>query len=152
MKPTGTRVQVKKIIRASRDKVFKAWTQPDLMKRWYAPGEMTVPAVTSDLRVGGAYRIEMRGKMRGQNADGTVGGKYIRIVPNELLVFTWSWEGDPSPETIVTVELEDVNDGTEVTVTHERFASAKSSKKHEYGWTGCLENLALLWRKNEQHQ
>lgn len=152
MKPTDTRVQIKKIIRVSRDKVFEAWTRPDLMKRWYAPGEMTVAAATSDLRVGGGYRIEMRGKVRGEDSDGTVGGKYISIVPNELLTFTWKWEGDRSPETVVTVELKDVNGGTEVTITHERFSSAESRKKHEYGWTGCLENLASLWREYEQRQ
>jgi uncharacterized protein YndB with AHSA1/START domain len=119
------------------------------MKKWYAPDEMTVPAATSDLRVGGAYTIEMKGKMKGENADGAVGGKYTRIVPGQMLVFTWHWEGDPSPETVVTIELQDLNGGTQLTLTHERFASAQSRNKHEYGWTSCLENLALLWRENE---
>jgi uncharacterized protein YndB with AHSA1/START domain len=150
MKPTETRPRVKKLcvkklIKAKRDRVFEAWTTPELMKQWYAPDEMTVPHATSDLRVGGEYRIEMKGKLMGDEASGTVSGKYIRIVPGELLVFTWRWEGDPSPETVVTVELAEASGGTEVTVTHDRFSSAKARNKHEYGWTGCLENLALFW-------
>jgi uncharacterized protein YndB with AHSA1/START domain len=94
----------------------------------------------------------MKGKMMGEEASGTVTGKYVRIVPGELLVFTWSWEGDPSPETVVTVELADADGGTEVTVTHDRFSSAQSRNKHEYGWTGCLEKLASYWRENGQRQ
>ena len=152
MKPTETRLRVKKLIKAKRDRVFAAWTTPDLMKRWYAPDEMTVPNAVSDLRVGGVYRIEMKGRLMGEEASGTVTGKYIKIIPGELLVFTWRWEGDPSPETVVTVELAEASGGTEVTVTHDRFSSANARNKHEYGWTGCLENLALYWRQNEQRQ
>jgi uncharacterized protein YndB with AHSA1/START domain len=152
MNPTDTRLCVKKLIKAKRDRVFEAWTTPELMKQWYAPDEMTVPSATCDLRVGGMYRIEMQGTLMGDEASGTVSGKFIRIVPGELLVFTWRWEGDPSPETLATVELAEVSGGTEVTVTHDRFSSAKARNKHEYGWTGCLENLALYWRKNGQRQ
>ena len=147
MNTSETRLQVKKFIKAKRDKVFEAWTRPELMKKWYAPGEMTVPSASSDLRVGGTYQIEMKGNMNGKNINPTVGGRYTKIVPNELVVFTWSWQGDPSPETIVTVELKDVNGGTEVTLTHERFASTESRNSHEHGWMGCLENLASLERQ-----
>jgi len=152
MKPTETRLRVKKLIKAKRDRVFAAWTTPDLMKRWYAPDEMTVPNAVSDLRVGGVYRIEMKGRLMGEEASGTVTGKYIKIIPGQLLVFTWRWEGDPSSETVVTVELAEVSGGTEVTVTHDRFSSSNARNKHEYGWTGCLENLASYWRQNEQRQ
>lgn len=157
MKPTETRLRVKKlcvkkVIKADRVRVFEAWTTPELMKRWYAPDEMTVPSATCDLRVGGEYRIEMQGTLMDNEASGTVSGKYIRIIPGELLVFTWRWEGDSSPETIATAELSEVPGGTEVTVTHDRFSSAKARNKHEYGWTGCLENLASYWRHNGQRQ
>jgi uncharacterized protein YndB with AHSA1/START domain len=48
-------LRVKKLIKANRDRVFEAWTTPELMKKWYAPDDMTVPNATSDLRVGGVY-------------------------------------------------------------------------------------------------
>jgi len=142
MTPTDTRLQVKRFINATRDRVFEAWTKPELMKQWYAPGTMTVPNASSDLRVGGAYSVEMKGTMNGKFVNPTVGGRYTKIVPNELLVFTWSWQGDSAPETLVTVELKEADGGTEVTLTHERFASPEVRDRHEHGWTGCLENLA----------
>lgn len=138
----NAKLQTKKIIKATRRAVFEAWTQPELMKQWYAPGTMKTPGASSDLRIGGRYHVEMKGDMNGTQVNPTVGGTYQRIVPDELIAFTWGWDGDPSPETMVTVELRDVEGGTEVTLTHERFASAESRDKHLHGWVGCLDNLA----------
>src|SRR5215469_4929747 len=119
MKPADTRLCVKKLIKAKRDRVFAGWTAPDLMKQWYAPDEMTGPTASCDPRVGCKSRVDMMGRLMGEEASGTVTGKYIKIIPGELLVFTWRWEGDPSPETVVTVELAEASGGTEVTVTHD---------------------------------
>jgi uncharacterized protein YndB with AHSA1/START domain len=135
-------LQVKKTVKASRQRVFEAWTNSELMKKWFAPGAMVVPSASTDFRVGGLYKVEMKGQMNGQDVNPTVGGTYKKIIPNELISFTWGWAGDPSPETLVTVSLKDVDGGTEVTITHERFASIEARDKHQHGWTGCLENLA----------
>ena len=136
------KLQMKKIVKAPRAAVFDAWTKPELMKQWYAPGTMKTPEASSDLRVGGKYHVHMQGEMDGEQSSHTARGTYQKIVPNELISFTWGWDGDPSPETLVTVELKDVSGGTEVTLTHERFAAVEARDKHEQGWMGCLENLA----------
>ena len=136
------RLQVKKIIKAKRQVVFDAWTQSELMKQWYAPGAMKTPSAGSDLIIGGKYFVEMKGDMNGEPVNPTASGTYKKIIPNELISFTWGWEGDPSPETLVTVEFKDVGGGTEVTLTHERFVNNESRDKHQHGWMGCLENLA----------
>ena len=133
---------IRKFIKAPRQRVFDAWTRHELMKQWYAPGAMVVPSASSDVKVGGAYSVEMKGDMGGKLVSPSVGGTYVKIIPNEVISFTWSWVGDPAPETLVTVTFKDSNGGTEVTLTHERFPSAEAKTKHEHGWVGCLENLA----------
>lgn len=138
----SAKLQTRRVIKATRHEVFQAWTQPDLMNKWYAPGSMVASGARSDLRVGGRYQVVMSGEMDGAQVNPGVGGTYRKIVPDELISFTWGWDGDPSPETLVTVELRDVAGCTEVTLTHERFVSSEARDKHLHGWDGCLENLA----------
>ena len=135
------KLQVKRVIKAKRQAVFDAWTKPELMMQWYAPGAMKNPSASSDLKVGGKYHVEMKGEMNGELVNPTIRGTYQKIIPNELISFTWGWEGDPSPETQVTVELKDVDGGTEVTLTHDRFTEIEARDEHQKGWMGCIENL-----------
>jgi uncharacterized protein YndB with AHSA1/START domain len=135
-------LQVTRMVKAKRYRVFDAWTKPELMHLWFAPGTMTVPHASADLRVGGAYRVEMQA-----DAEVThiVSGVYQEIVPNELLRFTWGWQGGPDSQSVVTVEFRDADGGTEVILTHERLPDAESRDKHQHGWISCLENLAGLF-------
>ncbi len=137
----NTVLQLKKIIKAKRNNVFDAWTKPELMKQWYAPGSMKVPSASADLKIGGSYSVEMKGDMNGQPVNPTVSGVYQKIIPNELISFTWSWQNEPTNESLVTIEFKDVSGGTEVILTHERLRNAESKEKHQHGWLGCLENL-----------
>jgi uncharacterized protein YndB with AHSA1/START domain len=135
------KLQVKRLIKASSAELFDAWTQPELMQKWYAPSPMTISAATSDLRVGGEYRIEV---LNG-SASINVAGVYKQIIPNQLLSFTWiPCVGGPSYETIVTVEFKEASGGTEVIITHEGFKETETRGRHEYGWNGCLDNLAKI--------
>jgi uncharacterized protein YndB with AHSA1/START domain len=138
-------LKMTRFIKAKRKKVFAAWTKPEIMKTWYAPGSMKVPNATVDFRVGGEYRVEMQGEMEGEPQLFTVSGTYREIVPDESITFTWGWLGDPSPQTLVSVSFKDVEGGTEVTLTHARFTDNASRDKHQEGWQGCLENLAKLF-------
>jgi uncharacterized protein YndB with AHSA1/START domain len=138
-------LQVTRMIKARRQRVFDSWTKPELMHLWFAPGTMRVTSASTDPRVGGAYRIEMRG----DEATNIVTGVYTEIVPNELLSFTWGWQNHPGPESQVTVLFKDVTGGTEVILTHERLANEESRNKHEHGWKGCLQNLARLYDPDE---
>jgi uncharacterized protein YndB with AHSA1/START domain len=137
---TTTSLHLTKLIRARRERVFEAWTNPELIKQWMGPGDITVPAAQVELKVGGRYRMEMdnAGKQL------AVYGEYVEIVPNRKLVFTWGWEGPNRCETLVTVRFEDKDGGTEVTLLHERFANADDMGRHEHGWTGSLAKLATV--------
>lgn len=127
---------------ASRERVFRAWTDPEVMKKWFAPSdEFAVPEVKIDARVGGRYRIVMRAP------DGEyhrVGGVYREYSPPARLVFTWVWESTPERESLVTVEFKDLGKSTEVILTHERFADEEARDKHEQGWNGCIARLERL--------
>ena len=128
---------------APRERVFRAWTEAAQLDQWFAPGPGRTVKSSLDVRVGGAYRIEMR------HADGQVYvamGTYREIEPPQRLVFTWDAEGamEPVKDTLVTVEFFEAGDAgekTQVTLTHQNFQSAEMRDRHEHGWTGCLDQL-----------
>lgn len=129
---------------APRDDVFRAWTEPEALKRWFAPSdEFSTPIAEVDLRVEGAYRIGM--KPPDQEDMFIVVGTYREVQPPERLVFTWSWEeGMDVGETLVTVEFRDLGGSTEVVLTHELFPNEQARDKHNEGWSGCLERLEKI--------
>ncbi len=133
---------------ASPETVYRAWTDPDVVKRWFGPTpEFTTPIAEIDLRIGGAYRIGMKSP-EGELYVAT--GVYREIVPNEKLVFTWRWENDPSsPETVVTVEFKRSGQNTELLFTHENFPTEDLAKDHQEGWEGALSKLSTLVTKGE---
>ena len=136
---TGTlALHVTRVIRAKRHRVYDAWTKPELIG-----GDAGVTSATVDLKVGGSYRLVMSGGC-GHKEDGDhtiVAGAYTEIIPNERLAFTWGSPGDPSLNTLVTVDFRDVAKGTEVSIRHERFENEAVRAQHEQGWTACLDNL-----------
>ena len=122
--------------------VYAAWTDPETMRQWFAPGGLAVARAVAEVEVGGTFLIEMRG----QNGESHVTrGVYREVVPNRRLVHTWQWEGS-DVESLVTVELEPASPGTtRLTLTHSRFAQAEARDQHEKGWTGCLAKLEALY-------
>jgi uncharacterized protein YndB with AHSA1/START domain len=136
------KLQIRRVIKARRPRVFASWTTPELMQQWFAPSGMRVANASVDLRVGGEYRIETRGV---DDAEFVATGAYQKIVPNELLSFTWGKGCDPHrKETLVTITFRDFEDGTELILIHEGFSSSDVAAKHEHGWTGCLDKLEGL--------
>jgi len=146
-------LEIKRLIKAPRERVFEAWTNPEQLKKWFGPGQdYLVPLAKVDLRVGGRYRIQMK------NPDGefhTPVGTYREIKPPERLVFTWAWEKDGSEpdfgevepcEMLVTLEFHARGEQTELVLRQEQFASVESRDRHEVGWTGCLDRLEKLFR------
>jgi uncharacterized protein YndB with AHSA1/START domain len=142
-KPAGLSLEVRRVIAAPRERVFRAWTSPHEFQRWHAPGAMTVPVAEVDLRVGGRYRITMRGP---DGDEHRVTGTYRIVEPPARLVYTWQWEtGHDATESLVTVEFLDRGDSTELVLRHERFANERQRASHEQGWTSILERLAATY-------
>lgn len=127
------------------EKVFKAWTDPDLLTQWFGPPGVTTKAAAVDLRVGGKYLFTM------QEPDGNVidhGGEYRLIDPPRNLVFTWVLDGQSCAgsegqyvETMVTLEFENVNGSCQLHLTHELLPGEASKEGHHMGWIGSLDRL-----------
>jgi uncharacterized protein YndB with AHSA1/START domain len=129
---------LKRRLKAPPAKVFAAWTDPEKMKRWMGPGEITAMRAESDTRVGGRYRIVMQAP-NGEEYD--VGGVYREVVAGEKLVFTWAWKSAPERESLVTLLLKPDGDGTLLTLTHEQFSDEATRNGHEQGWNSSLDKL-----------
>lgn len=121
---------------ASPEAVFDAWITPSSMGQWLSP-MTTCDVPRLDLRVGGEYQIDMHG----EGAVHVHTGKYLEIDRPNKLVFTWHSEGTGQQETVVTLEMKAAGEGTDFTLTHERFPSAESRDNHEKGWTAILAKL-----------
>ena len=131
-------IVIKRVFSASAERVFAAWTEVELLKQWMGPGKVTVSVAEVDLRVGGAYKLVMNDP---EGATHIPSGTYEEIVPNEKLVFTWSW-ANADEVTRVTVELRELGDNeTELTLTHVGFAETGVRDHHEECWKGCLDKL-----------
>ena len=136
----ATTLEIRRTIPAPRERVFDAWTQAKELNKWSAPSPMT-PTAEVDLRVGGRYRIVMRGP---DGTDRIVGGVYRAIERPSKLVYTWRWEESPMGDSTVTIEFFDRGKATEVLLRHEGLTDPDSRARHEHGWNGCLDNLVAL--------
>ncbi len=139
---TSNSLQVTRLIKAPRERVFAAWTIADQIKHWFGPATCQVLDAQIDLRVGGKYRFHVTNEGMGEMA---VGGEYREINASSKLVFTWQWEDDEDWEnvtSVVTVVFTEKDGGTEVQITHEGLPTDEHAGRHEHGWNGCLDKLA----------
>jgi uncharacterized protein YndB with AHSA1/START domain len=144
-------LQVRRVIKGSRQRVFDAWTKPELIQKWFGPAALTVADVKSDLRVNGAYRVVMEGQSENcaapeDSSSATrrpvATGIYTEIVPNERLSFTWRGDWGEMEDTLVTVEFKDALEGTELILTHSKFANQQMLEGHNKGWNESFDKLA----------
>lgn len=137
-------LRLERTFTAPREEVFRAWTEPEVLRRWWAAAPTwECPVAEADVRVGGRYRLTMRDPDSGE--EHTVGGEYVAVESPERLVYTWTWEAnddDPtSADSIVTVEFREDGDRTTVVLTHDGIADEQSRQNHAHGWNACLDNL-----------
>lgn len=147
-KPQGLAPAVLHIRRrfaASPERIFKAWTDPQALLRWFAPPGARILDAECDLRVDGAYRISMQ---VGEGAPFDHHGRYLEIDPPRRLVFSWllEYHGCARPagemcESVVEIDLRPHGEETELLLTHTLLPSETSCAAHERGWTGCLDGL-----------
>jgi len=126
---------------APRQRVFDAWTNPELAMKFFGPGDVTVPEMEMDVRTGGTYRIVM---VMPDGERMNVGGTYREVRAPERLSMTWRWEeDDPADEfdTLLTLDFNEVAGGTELVLTHEQLASVESRDRHADGWGKILDQL-----------
>ena len=143
LKPAGQELVLTRDLKAPRELVFAAWTDPRLSSIWWVPNGCTLVSCEMDVRVDGKWRRSMR------VPDGSVIAKYgvyREVTPTERLAFTYNTDyanGTVDPETLVTVDLAELPDGrTRLTLTHSGFWDEASKVSHVGGWTGVMERIA----------
>jgi uncharacterized protein YndB with AHSA1/START domain len=151
--PTSDRELVlTRIIDAPREKVFRAWTDPELLKQWFAPLPYTTPVAELDVRPGGANLVVMRDP---DGNDLPNRGVYLEVIENERLVFTdaytRAWEPSERPFMTVVLTFEDEGGRTRYTA-RARHWTAADRETHEKmgfheGWGQCTDQLAALVAK-----
>jgi len=129
-------VVVSKVINATREELFEAFTNPGIMSKWFYPEEDMSAEVANTFHVGGGYTLKMHSK---GGEIYTHVGEYKEIIPPEKLVFTWN--SDFVQNTIVTVTFSESGNGTEVTISHDLLPVGKMMENHRKGWGGCLNRL-----------
>jgi len=141
-----------RLINAPRAKVYRAWTDPALLKQWFAPKPYTTPIVEIDVRPGGSAYFVMRGP---DGKDLPNRGVYLEVVPNEKLVSTdayvKAWEPSEKPFMTLILTFEDEGGKTRYTarVRHWTLADREAHEKmgfHE-GWGLCTDQLEALVAK-----
>jgi uncharacterized protein YndB with AHSA1/START domain len=152
---------IERIFDAPVEAVWKAWTDPELVKQWWGPKDWSAPVVKIDFRVGGTFLGAMRGAMEpgGEEIEHWSGGVYEEIVPMQKIVST-DYFTDPEGNKIdpkevgmpgewpdelrITVTFEDLGDGrTKLTLTHEGHPEEIAGDA-ETGWNQSLDKLAAV--------
>lgn len=152
--PAEQGLLITRIFDAPRELVWKAWTEPEPMMRWWGPKGFTSPACNIDLRVGGVYLYCMRSP---EGRDYWSTGVYREIVEPERIVCTDSFadeKGNVVPAThygmpddiplemLVTVTFEDLDGKTRMTLRHEGLPTGEMSDGAQQGWSESFDKLA----------
>lgn len=147
--PENRELILTRVIDVPRHKLFRAWTEPELLKQWFAPAPYTTPSAEVDVRPGGASLIVMRSP---EGEDMPVPGVYLEVIPDEKLVstdaYTKAWEPSEKPFMTLILTFEDLGGKTKYTarVRHWTVADREEHEKMGFhvGWGICTDQLAAL--------
>lgn len=154
---------ITRIFDAPVEKVWQAWTDPKMAKKWWGPKDFTAPSIKIDFRVGGKYIFCMHGPKGSEwDKDLFSAGIYKEIVPLKKIVCTDSFadkDGNIVPAThygmnskmplemLITVEFEEVDGKTKMTLTHEGIPAGKDREGAQAGWSTSFDKLEELLKK-----
>jgi uncharacterized protein YndB with AHSA1/START domain len=128
-------IEVRRRLAAPVAEVFAWWTDPEKLAKWMSPVGAAEASV--DLRVGGSFRVVMRGA--GMEIEHL--GEYLEFDPPRRLVFSWRSPYTGSEPSRVTVELEPEGEGTQLRLLHSQLPEAAAAS-HAEGWGAMLARLA----------
>lgn len=150
-KTSDRELVLSRLIDAPREKVYRAWTEADILKQWFAPKPWTTPRAELDVRPGGTSFVVMR------DPDGNEypnQGVYLEVVPNERLVFTDAYVSawQPSEKPFFTAVLTFTDEGGKTRyVARALHWTAEDKEAHEKmgfheGWGQCADQLEAVAR------
>jgi uncharacterized protein YndB with AHSA1/START domain len=133
-------LHLKRFLPVPRSVAYAALTEPEQLAVWWGPRGFSTPSVEFEPLVGGSYRIAM------QPPEGDLfylSGEFLEVDPSARLVFSFRWS-PPDPEdrdTVVAIDLQDRENGTEILLSQIGFATEARLALHEEGWTESLSRL-----------
>lgn len=135
---------VARTIEAPIQAVFSAWIDPENLRFWWEPGGAVVESAEIDLRVGGSFRIISTALER--NVTIIVSGVYKEVEKPQRLVYTWTWQDADgtflTKDSLVSVDLKNLGENTQLTLIHEGFTSDVAQKRHMDGWESALDSFS----------
>jgi uncharacterized protein YndB with AHSA1/START domain len=133
-------LRIERTLPAPRGAVFRAFTDPARMLKWFGPHGFVATFVQLDVRVGGSWRGGMRGP---DGKELVASGVYREIVEGRRLVFTYAWEsaGARGFETLCCLELSDDEQSTRLIFTQGPFEAPADALDHRAGWGEAFEKL-----------
>ena len=140
--PAGI-VRLHRVLRATPERVYRAFLDPDAMAKWTPPNGFTGKVSHMDAKVGGSYKMSFTNFSTGQTHS--FGGEYLELVPSERLRYTDKFDDPNLPgQMITTVTLTKVSCGTELRVVQEGIPEVIPTEACYLGWQESLALLALL--------
>jgi uncharacterized protein YndB with AHSA1/START domain len=139
---------------APASKIYEAWTNPEILKKWFAPLPFTTPEAELDVRVGGENRIVMQDENGNRYPNA---GVYLELIPNRKIVvtdaFTGGWKPSGKPFMVAEILLEELPDGKTKYTATARHWTMEDKEAHEKmgfheGWGQCADQLAALLAKS----
>jgi uncharacterized protein YndB with AHSA1/START domain len=141
--PSTSTVRLHRVLAAKPDKVYRAFTSADALARWLPPNGFTCTVHQMDCKAGGTYRMSFANFTTGKSH--AFGGKYLDLVPHELIRYTDRFEDPNLPgEMITTITLRPVSVGTEINIVQENLPAAIPVEACYLGWQQSLNHLAML--------
>ena len=136
-------LNLKRFYPVSPEKVWRAWTDAKALGQWFRPNaSFSIPVAEADVRVGGGFRILM---VNAEGEEFDLSGVYREVVPGRKLVMTWGWRvRQPGQESLVTVTLRALDQGTQLELLHEQYLDMENQPTHEQGWNGALDKLGAI--------
>lgn len=140
-------VKLHRVLAASPEKIFKAFTNADAMSSWLPPYGFTCKVHSMEVKVGGTYRMSFTNFTT--DSTHSFGGEYLEIIPNEKLKYTDRFDDPNMPgQMITTIELKQVLCGTELFATQEGIPESIPVEMCYLGWQESLDKLKRLVEPN----
>ena len=136
-------VTLHRVLKATPEKVYRAFTEPNAMSFWLPPYGFLCVVHQMDMRAGGSYKMSFTNFSTGNGHS--FGGKFLEIIPNEFIKHTDKFDDPNLPgEMTTSIWLKKVSVGTELKIVQEGIPSAIPAELCYLGWQESLEKLAKL--------
>lgn len=136
-------VKLHRVLRASLEKVYRAFLEPEAMSKWIPPYGFTCTVHHMEAKVGGRFKMSFRNF--GTGNEHSFGGEYLELKPNELIRYTDEFDDPNLPGVLqVTVTLRPAMVGTDISVEQNGIPDAIPLEMCYLGWQESLAQLATL--------